>query len=270
VHAALTNGATGANAGQAGLVLMDVDGAIRALVGGRSYAESQFNRALKARRQPGSAFKMFVYLAALDSGCCRQRGAGSADPGFRMEPRNEGGVYRGAVSLRNALALSMNTPRRANMMVGPRRPAAVALGIQSDCARRARSRLASGDAAGADRCLRRAGQRRPLGGAAHHQSRAHRFRPGDLRARGDDTKVLVAPAQIRCAERHAQCRAGDGHGPARGMPRHPAAGKTGTSQDFRDAWFLGYTHFVAAYGSAMTMAGRWTGDGWHSARPSRE
>ena len=48
--------------------MIDLDGGIRALVGGRSYAESQFNRALKAKRQPGSAFKMFVYLAALESG----------------------------------------------------------------------------------------------------------------------------------------------------------------------------------------------------------
>ena len=50
------------------LVLVDLEGGIRAVVGGRSYAESQFNRALKAKRQPGSAFKMFVYLAALESG----------------------------------------------------------------------------------------------------------------------------------------------------------------------------------------------------------
>src|SRR5262245_9023175 len=61
VQSELSNEGAAANAGQAGVVFMDANGAIRALVGGRSYAESQFNRAIKARRQPGSAFKMFVY-----------------------------------------------------------------------------------------------------------------------------------------------------------------------------------------------------------------
>jgi penicillin-binding protein 1A len=64
VQAALAGEGVSARASQAGLVLMDTDGGIRAIVGGRSYAESQFNRALKAKRQPGSAFKVFVYLAA--------------------------------------------------------------------------------------------------------------------------------------------------------------------------------------------------------------
>ena len=90
-------GTTGANASQAGLVLMDVDGAIRALVGGRSYVESQFNRALKARRQPGSAFKMFVYLAALESGL--EPDSTVLDLpilGSGWSPRNEGAGYRGS------------------------------------------------------------------------------------------------------------------------------------------------------------------------------
>ena len=136
VHAALTNGATGANASQAGLVLMDVDGAIRALVGGRSYAESQFNRALKARRQPGSAFKMFVYLAALESGLTPDSTVLDLPIlGSGWSPRNEGAGYRGAVTLRDALAQSMNAAAaRLNMTVGPRKTAAVArrLGIRSE------------------------------------------------------------------------------------------------------------------------------------------
>ena len=68
MQSALSGEGQTARASQAGLVLVDLEGGIRAVVGGRSYAESQFNRALKAKRQPGSAFKLFVYLAALESG----------------------------------------------------------------------------------------------------------------------------------------------------------------------------------------------------------
>ena len=79
---------------------MDVDGGIRALVGGRSYAESQFNRALKAKRQPGSAFKPFVYLAALESGLTPDSTVLDLPIlGSGWSPRNEGAGYRGAVTL---------------------------------------------------------------------------------------------------------------------------------------------------------------------------
>ena len=112
------------------------DGGIRALVGGRSYAESQFNRALKAKRQPGSAFKPFVYLAALESGLTPDSIVLDLPIlGSGWSPRNEGGGYRGAVTLREALAQSMNAAAaRLNMTVGPRKTAAVArrLGIRSE------------------------------------------------------------------------------------------------------------------------------------------
>src|SRR5215475_9396779 len=135
VQAVLSNEGAAANAGQAGIVFMDTHGAIRALVGGRSYAESQFNRALKARRQPGSAFKVFVYLAALESGLSPDSTVLDLPIlGSGWSPRNEGAGYRGSVTLREALALSMNAAAaRLNMTVGPHTTAALAhrLGIRS-------------------------------------------------------------------------------------------------------------------------------------------
>ena len=124
------------DASQAGMAVLDLEGGMRVLVGGRSYFESQFNRAIRAKRQPGSAFKPFVYLAALEGGM-RPDSTVQDLPllGTGWSPRNEGGQYRGTVSLRDALALSMNAAAaRLSMKVGPRKTAALArrLGIQSD------------------------------------------------------------------------------------------------------------------------------------------
>ena len=69
----------GLGASQGALVVLDGGGGIRALVGGSEYSESQFDRAVKAHRQPGSAFKPFVYLAALEHGMTPKRSGGSAD-----------------------------------------------------------------------------------------------------------------------------------------------------------------------------------------------
>ena len=99
-----------AKAGQAALVAMRTDGRVVAMVGGRDRAASQFNRAVQARRQPGSSFKTFVYLTALKAG---------ARPDNMMvdepieingwEPKNYGNDYRGAVTLTHAFASSINT-----------------------------------------------------------------------------------------------------------------------------------------------------------------
>ena len=88
---------------------MRPDGRVVAMVGGKSYKESPFNRATQARRQPGSAFKLFVYLAALRAGY---------SPDDMIEdrpitidgwtPRNSDGVYRGTITLREAFARSSN------------------------------------------------------------------------------------------------------------------------------------------------------------------
>ena len=89
---------------------MTPDGAVRALVGGRDYAESQFNRAVAAKRQPGSAFKPFVYLTALERGLTPETVREDSPVSVKgWKPENYGHEYYGPVTLTQALALSLNT-----------------------------------------------------------------------------------------------------------------------------------------------------------------
>src|SRR5262249_30044487 len=95
---------------QAALVAMRPDGAVVAMVGGRDYDQSQFNRAADARRQPGSALKLFVYYAALRSGYSPGKVVEAAPSGLRRwEPENSGGRRYGTMTLEQAFAQSVNT-----------------------------------------------------------------------------------------------------------------------------------------------------------------
>jgi penicillin-binding protein 1A len=252
VHDLLSSEGRSLDASQAGLALLDLDGGMRVLVGGRAYAESQFDRALKAKRQPGSAFKMFVYLAALESGLTPDSivqdlpilGAG-------WSPRNEGGGYRGAVTLRDALALSMNAAAaRLNMQVGPRRTAALAhrLGVQSELREEASLALGTSEVTLIE--LTSAYGVLANGGRSLAPHIVTRVRAGSGRILyerpQEPPRTLVAPAQVGAINDMLNAVLVSGTGKRAALPRHPAAGKTGTSQDFRDAWFVGYTaHFVA-------------------------
>src|SRR5271166_3082240 len=103
-----TKGRT-ARASEAAVLLLTPDGAIRAMIGGRNHAESQFNRAVRAMRQPGSAFKPFIYLAAVENGFTPDTvvyDSPIAIEGWR--PANFEKSYRGAVDLRTALTHSSN------------------------------------------------------------------------------------------------------------------------------------------------------------------
>src|SRR5262249_10692651 len=96
--------------GQAALVAMATDGAILAMVGGRDYNESQFNRATQAKRQPGSLFKLFVYLAAFQKGLDPQTTAVDRPVQIgNWEPENYGRRFRGQMTLRSAFAHSINS-----------------------------------------------------------------------------------------------------------------------------------------------------------------
>jgi penicillin-binding protein 1A len=252
VRAALAGEGIGARASQAGLVLMDTDGGIRALVGGRSYAESQFNRALKAKRQPGSAFKVFVYLAALESGMTPDSTVLDLPIlGSGWSPRNEGAGYRGAVTLREALAHSMNAAAaRLNMSVGPNRTASLArrLGIRS--ALRADASLALGTSEVTLVELTGAYGVLANGGRAVEPHLVRRVRTGTGRVlferREQSPKLVVSPAHAAAMSDMLHAVLTSGTGKRATLPNHAAAGKTGTSQDFRDAWFVGYSgHYVA-------------------------
>src|ERR1044072_306019 len=96
-------------ASQAALVAMTPDGAVVAMVGGRDYKASQFNRAVTAMRQPGSTFKLFVYYAALKAGLTLSDRILDAPIGINgWSPENYGGNYRGWVTLAEAFARSLN------------------------------------------------------------------------------------------------------------------------------------------------------------------
>ncbi len=114
------------------------DGAIKALVGGRNYADSQFNRAVSAKRQPGSAFKPFVYLAALEKGLTPASVREDAPINVSgWQPENYSHQYFGPVTLTTALSLSLNTVAvRLGLEVGPKAVVETAhrLGIVSELA----------------------------------------------------------------------------------------------------------------------------------------
>ena len=101
---------------------MQPDGAVKALVGGRNYEASQFNRATVARRQPGSAFKPFVYLAAIERGLTPDTVRDDSPVNYKgWTPENYSREYRGPVTLRDALALSLNTVAvKLGLEVGPK------------------------------------------------------------------------------------------------------------------------------------------------------
>src|SRR5262249_37766035 len=96
--------------GQAALVAVTPDGASGAMVGGRDYQQSPFNRAVQAKRQPGSLFKTFVYLAALEKGFTPQTVMVDKPVQIgRWKPENYGGRFRGEVTLQTAFAHSINS-----------------------------------------------------------------------------------------------------------------------------------------------------------------
>jgi penicillin-binding protein 1A len=256
VHNLITTEGASLDATQAALVLIDMEGGVAVLVGGSSYVESQFNRALRARRQPGSAFKPFIYLTALESGLTPEslvKDAPIVHKGW--SPRNFDGRYSGFVTLREALARSLNTASvRLALSVGVSRAADTAhrLGIGSELRTDATLALGTSEVT----LLELTGAYGALASGGRliepHIVKLIRSGPGNGQGR-----VLYrrppASARMVIAAQHAGALNdmlnaalifGTGRGAA--LPLHPACGKTGTAQDFRDAWFIGYTaHFVA-------------------------
>ena len=208
---------------QGALVALDPNGAVKAMVGGRNYADSQFNRAVAAKRQPGSSFKPFVYLAALEKGLTPDTVRDDAPitvKGWR--PENYSREYFGPVTLTKALALSLNTVAvRLGLEVGPkavvggRTPARHHLRSRSCSLDRAR--LLGRDAARNGVRLRRLRQWRRRRSAACDRARANGGRQAALRA-----------AQREFRPRHRSAICGDDEPDDAGDPpdRHRAQGRT--------------------------------------------
>jgi penicillin-binding protein 1A len=237
--------------GQGALVAMSPDGRVRALVGGRNYAESQYNRAVAARRQPGSAFKPFVYLTALERGLTPEtvREDRPIDvKGWR--PENYSREYFGAVTLKQALAHSLNTVSvRLALEFGPTAVVRTAhrLGIASKLAPNASIALGTSEVSVIE--LVSAFAAFANGGFAINPHVVERVRTAKgkvLYARKpQNLGRIIDPRYVAMMNAMMQETLLTGTARKAALAGWPAAGKTGTSQDFRDAWFIGYTgHLV--------------------------
>ena len=244
---------------QGALVAMTPDGAVRALVGGRNWAENQFNRAVAARRQPGSTFKPFVYLTALEHGMTPQtirEDAPMEINGWR--PENFNHEYLGPVTLAHALSSSLNSVAvRLTVEVGPEAVARTArrLGITARLDPNPSLALGTSEVSVLEMVSAYApfanGGFLALPHVVERVRTAHSGRVLYARARTQSVRVIDPRA---VAMMNAMMREAAVGGTARraDLPGWPLAGKTGTSQDFRDAWFIGFT--------SQMVTGVWLGN----------
>ena len=235
------------NVGEGALVAMTPDGVVRALVGGKSYAESQFNRAISAKRQPGSAFKPFVYLTALEHGLTPDSVRDDAPIAVKgWKPENYEHKYFGPVTLTQALADSLNTVSvRLTLEFGPAAVARTAyrMGITSPIEPNASIALGTSEVSPLELVAAYAPFANGGFGVSPHVVERIRTPDGKmLYARS--TQLLGRIVDVRyVAMMNTMLHETLVSGTARhaDLPGWLAAGKTGTSQDFRDAWFVGYT-----------------------------
>ena len=240
------------NVSQGAIVALDPGGAIRALVGGRDYSASQFNRAVSAKRQPGSAFKPFVFLAAIENGLSPDtvRTDGPINiKGWR--PENYSREYFGDVTLTQALSLSLNTVAvRLGQEVGPARVAALAhrLGVASKL--EANPSLALGSSEVTPLELTAAYAPFANGGVAVQPYVIQRVRTASgkplYQRKGSALGRVVDVNALGMMNAMMQETLLTGTARKAELPGWQAAGKTGTSQDYRDAWFVGYTNALVA------------------------
>ncbi len=239
------------NVGEGALVAMTPDGVVRALVGGRNYGESQFNRAIDAKRQPGSAFKPFVYLTALEHGLTPEtvrEDAPIAVKGWR--PENYEHQYWGPVTLTQALANSLNTVSvRLTLEFGPDAVIRTAyrLGINSQLEPNASIALGTSEVSPFE--LVTAYATFANGGFAISPHVVERIRTADGKTLYERSAQplgrIVDDRYIGMMNTMMQQTLLSGTARSASLPGWQAAGKTGTSQDYRDAWFIGYTsHLV--------------------------
>ncbi|VAV86710.1 Multimodular transpeptidase-transglycosylase [hydrothermal vent metagenome] len=233
------------HAGQAALVSLDMDGAVRAMVGGTDYTKSQFNRAAQARRQPGSAFKLFIYLAALEAGLTPDsvmRDSPVILDGW--EPKNYSGKYRGEVSLREAFALSLNTVavklaeriNRQSVIEMARRLGLTTPIISEPSLSLGTSEISLLELTAAYGAVANGGYLMVPYGIVEIQNSAgqilYRHMPGPPKKVLSDQVVMVMDNMLQSVVNWGTAR--------QAKMSFPVAGKTGTTQDYKDALFLGY------------------------------
>ena len=261
VTATLAKYGSDKHASQAALIAMRPDGAVLAMVGGRSYADSQYNRAVQAQRQPGSAFKLFDYYAAFRHGLRPQDKILDAPIDLHgWHPENYGHRNQGEVTLAEAFAESLNDAAvRLAQQVGIRQVIAAAreLGLHARLQNNASLALGTSEVSLLDLTSAYAAVRAgkapvtPYGISGIKTAQDSDFvavdrSGGAQHSLGQYQGMLIG--LLRGVVEH-------GTGRAAALDRF-AAGKTGTTQDYRDAWFIGFDDFL--------VVGVWVGNDDHS------
>jgi penicillin-binding protein 1A len=245
----LNDNAKKLNVEQGAVITLDNNGAIRALVGGRNYKRSQFNRATEAKRQPGSAFKAFVYLTALENGF--RPDSIEVDEPVKIgnwSPENYRRKYLGPVSLEQAYALSLNTV--AAKLTATLQPISVArtakrLGITSKLGLDASIALGTSEVS----LLEMTSAFTPFanGGQAVEPYIVKRIlaRDGNVLYQRTGSGLPQVIGETELGDMNALMRQVilTGTGSKARFDGQDMGGKTGTSQDYRDAWFVGYTPY---------------------------
>jgi penicillin-binding protein 1A len=246
---AAANRAINANApkgAQGALVAIDRDGAVRAMIGGRDYVSSIYNRATQAERQPGSSWKLFVYLAALESGM--KPTDTIVDKPFTVDgwsPRNSTRTFAGPVSLREAFSRSINTISAqigAQVGFGTIADMARRFGISSNIATYPSMVLGSNEVRLID--MTKAFASVASGGVSVTPYAIRKVVTGDGRLlythQPEEGRVLVAPYVAAGMTDLLQSAVLSGTGRAAQIGR-PVAGKTGTTSSNKDGWFIGFS-----------------------------
>lgn len=236
---------------QAALVALDRDGAVRAMVGGTDYVTSNYNRAVTAVRQPGSSWKLFVYLAALENGYTPDDRVVDEPVDWNgWQPRNSSGRYSGEMDIRSAFAYSVNTvAAQLGAEVGLHTVANMAqrFGISTPVNTHPSMVLGTSEVRVID--MARAFASVAARGVAIEPYGIVRVTMEDpdtheeielYRTEIDQSRVLVAPYVAAEMTDLLQTAVATGTGRAAQIGR-PVAGKTGTTSSNKDGWFIGFS-----------------------------
>jgi penicillin-binding protein 1A len=231
---------------QGALVAMDRDGAVRAMVGGLDYITSNYNRATKAERQPGSAFKLFVYMSALEAGYTPDTAV--VDEAVDIDgwqPRNSSGRYSGQIDIRTAFAYSINTvAAKLGLEVGFAAVADMArrFGITTELNTHPSMVLGTADVRLIEMTRAFASvARKGVDVTPYGITRVTTADGREVYKHSDDTsRVLVAPWVAAGITDLLQTAVNTGTGQAAKIDR-PVAGKTGTTSSNKDGWFMGFS-----------------------------
>lgn len=242
----------GKNVTQGAVVVLDKSGAVKAMVGGINYQKSQFNRAISALRQPGSSFKTFVYLTALQNGFRPEDKIGDFPLSIGdWHPENIDKKYHGEVTLREALAKSYNLAT-VNLAQSLSQPeiirTAKKMGITTPIQNTPSMALGSFEVRVIDMAV--AYSAIANGGYATWPYAIKEIYSRDgyqlYMRESDNENRILEPKAVKNITDMLESVINSGTGRKAKLPFF-AAGKTGTSQDYRDAWFVGFTDkYVAA------------------------